>query len=86
MEEVVGHLKTHEDRLRSYGEQVDEPSCYLLMSSGHHDPKNPTRRSRQAPQRRAIVMEVEAKDEGVIEEVDVNPMKNRMTTRRIKAK
>lgn len=62
MEEVVGRLKTHEEMLQSYGEQGNGLPCCLLMPSGHHDPRNPTRGSRQAPQRIEIVMVVEVKE------------------------
>lgn len=64
--------------------------CCLLMSSGHHDPRNPTKGACEAPQWIEVVMVAEAKkeaeEEGVGEEVVVNPMQNEMTIRRIEAK
>ena len=65
--------------------ETDLPCC-LRMPSGHYDPRKPTRGARQTPQRREVVMVAEAEDEGVAEEVAVNPMQIGITTKEIQAK
>lgn len=64
--------------------------CCLLMPSGQHDPRRPTRGARQTPQRREVVMvdeaEGEAEDEVVAEGVAMDAMQTKMTIKKIKSK